>query len=803
MSAIEVITSKKKKITKVDPKTKKAITWTVDFWNPTIANLTLMALGSSAPEILLAVMETVSSLGAEPGELGPSTIVGSAAFNLLMISAICVVSPKSSKRISELGVFLITAFFSVFAYIWMLIVVQIWTPDEVTIAEGVITFVCFPILVLLAFFQDRSWFRKKTHTKTASGEDEEEMDEKKDFRVLGMHIEDGDGAVLHADRDQVANMVRNIRAGGHKGELTKEEEVEIAKELARKQAGSMWSKANRLMFRINASRGLAGRRRFGGGPVTGAKLSNVSVMPVNGEDSTGSKGNQKEATVSFKVPTYAALESDGTCVITIVRDGPLDDSVSVSYETQDGTATAGQDYVAASGTVRFDPGERTKTVAISIIDDNEYEPDETFEVQLKECNGCMPGKHPVTVVTIIDDDEPGVLSFTKRQFEVKESDGHAELMLSRSGGSAGKVTVEYSTNSGTAIEGKDFEAAHGIVVFEHGETQKVIKIALVDDKTPEPDHTFYVSLRNPTGGAQLSRNKTALVRIIDDDTVEEISSKVAQLMKAQAEAFKVRTTSWREQFHDAIQIAGEVDEAGEQQDPSSMDYVMHFLTIVWKVIFAIVPPTDFIGGWATFIVSLAFIGGVVVVIGEVASLFGCAIGLKDATTAITFVALGTSLPDTFASKQAAQEADDADAAIGNVTGSNSVNVFLGLGLPWMIASVYYAVSASSVLGASSCYYVPAGPLGFSVLVFSSFAIMCIFLLLLRRLPALGNGELGGKGAFKWVVAILLVFSWFSYVILSALQQYDYIDGDVFGLKKGVVGTPCGQCGPGNIKIACP
>ena len=55
----------------------------VKVWNPTIANLTLMALGSSAPEILLALIETISTIDKTPGELGPSTIVGSAAFNLL------------------------------------------------------------------------------------------------------------------------------------------------------------------------------------------------------------------------------------------------------------------------------------------------------------------------------------------------------------------------------------------------------------------------------------------------------------------------------------------------------------------------------------------------------------------------------------------------------------------------------------------------------------------------------------------------------------------------------------------------
>ena len=76
-------------------------------------------------------------------------------------------------------------------------------------------------------------------------------------------------------------------------------------------------------------------------------------------------------------------------------------------------------------------------------------------------------------------------------------------------------------------------------------------------------------------------------------------------------------------------------------------------------------------------------------VSDLASIFGCLIGLKDSVTAITFVALGTSLPDLFASKQATLQEQTADSAIGNVTGSNSVNVFLGLGLPWTIAAIYW------------------------------------------------------------------------------------------------------------------
>ena len=131
------------------------------------------------------------------------------------------------------------------------------------------------------------------------------------------------------------------------------------------------------------------------------------------------------------------------------------------------------------------------------------------------------------------------------------------------------------------------------------------------------------------------------------------------------------------------------DEEGEIQDIDPVDGFLHLICIGWKIIFALVPPPQFLGGWACFVISLCMIGLVTAVVGEFANLFGCVLGIEPAITAITFVALGTSLPDTFASMAAAQADAFADSAVGNVTGSNSVNVFLGLGLPWVIAGHYY------------------------------------------------------------------------------------------------------------------
>eukprot|EP00180_Rhodochaete_pulchella_P002206 Plantae.Rhodophyta-Rhodochaete_pulchella.ctg3318.p1 GENE.Plantae.Rhodophyta-Rhodochaete_pulchella.ctg3318~~Plantae.Rhodophyta-Rhodochaete_pulchella.ctg3318.p1 ORF type:complete len:232 (+),score=39.28 Plantae.Rhodophyta-Rhodochaete_pulchella.ctg3318:102-698(+) len=197
---------------------------------------------------------------------------------------------------------------------------------------------------------------------------------------------------------------------------------------------------------------------------------------------------------------------------------------------------------------------------------------------------------------------------------------------------------------------------------------------------------------------------------------------------------------------------------------------MHFLTIFWKVIFATVPPTDMAGGWATFVVAIVYIGILTAVIGELAGLFGCVVGLKDSVTAITFVALGTSLPDTFASLQAAKMDDTADAAVGNVTGSNSANVFMGLGIPWCIGAIYHAAK-----GTVGGYGVPAGSLGFSVTVFTITACVAILIMLVREFKF--GGVLGGNDTGKYVTAAVFVGMWLTYVILSALQAYGSFDSD--------------------------
>lgn len=166
MASIEVITSQEKLITIKKPNREPQVI-SVRIWNETVSNLTLMALGSSAPEILLSIIE-VYAQDFQAGELGPGTIVGSAAFNMFVIIGICVFCIPSNdyKKIKHLRVFFVTMIWSVWAYIWLCLILTWTSYGVIEIWEGLVTFMMFPATVLTAYIADRrllvyKYFSKK------------------------------------------------------------------------------------------------------------------------------------------------------------------------------------------------------------------------------------------------------------------------------------------------------------------------------------------------------------------------------------------------------------------------------------------------------------------------------------------------------------------------------------------------------------------------------------------------------------------------------------------------------------------
>lgn len=163
MCAIEKITSKTAKVRIPDQNEPDGFRMIeVKVWNDTVANLSLLALGTSAPEILLSVIEIVGRKF-ESGELGPGTIVGSAAFNLLVISAICILSipDGETRRIANMRVFGLTTFSCIWAYVWLSLVILVISPGVVDLYEAIITFLMFPALIIGAYLIDKKPCMKK------------------------------------------------------------------------------------------------------------------------------------------------------------------------------------------------------------------------------------------------------------------------------------------------------------------------------------------------------------------------------------------------------------------------------------------------------------------------------------------------------------------------------------------------------------------------------------------------------------------------------------------------------------------
>merc|ERR1719369_2310946 len=531
--------------------------------------------------------------------------------------------------------------------------------------------------------------------------------------------------------------------------------------------------------------------------------------------------------IMFDPPHYTVMESVGTFEVTVVREGgDLNTAIQVDYKTEDGTAASPGDYIEAVGTLTFGPGETQKMVTLEVLDDDVFEEDEHFYIRISNLRrkdgkafseisvtgedgiakmqpSIQLGTPHMATIMILDDDHGGIFSFDDAEVEVVESVGTFELDLKRISGARGKVAIPYNTEDGTAKEGEHYEAQEGELIFCNEETTKTISLEIVDEESYEKNLIMYVNIGEPRQIAEGKEGEGIDYSVLDAKNPEDLTEEekvallgrpclgtnpkiqirireskefkdsVDKMMKKSSAAMMAGSSSWLEQFTEAFVVqAGDEDEEeeegeeGEEKMPSCGDYIMHFLTLPWKVLFALIPPTAIYNGYPTFVISIAAIGICTAVIGDVAGHLGCFIFLKDSVNAIAFVALGTSVPDTFASKTAAIEDETADASVGNVTGSNAVNVFLGIGIAWSMAAIYHWANGDY-------FKVSPGSLGFSVTIFCCEALLAIIVLLLRRNPAVG-GELGGPKAVKTVTSSLFVVFWITYVGLSAMEAYGVI-----------------------------
>lgn len=494
MAAIEVITSQEREIVIRKKKGTAVQKIKVRVWNETVANLTLMALGSSAPEILLSIIEIIGK-NYVAGELGPGTIVGSAAYNLFLIIALCVyvVPDGEVRRIRHLCVFFVTSLWSIFAYIWMYVILAVISVGVVDVWEALLTFAFFPATVLTAYLADRKLkiqkFEKFRLNKnrvivaTESRDDDVEMEREIEEEIL----EESSATDPH----HFAIILRDLKKSNPLATL-KELEKLASEEFNKRTHKS------KAFYRLRASKNISG--------ITSQSAAHARrEASLRRESSLGSGSaslvNNKTTRVLFQPDCYAVLESVGQFEVTVIRQGGEEDlsqqTVVVQYGTADGTAIAGSDYVGQSGTLVFKPGETRKTIVLSVIDDDVFEEDEHFYVHLKKAvivrqpngqaaasigsslanlrGGISPkendvlGESSTATVIILDDDHCGVFGFAESTVRTSESAGTCRVEVIRSSGAKGRIRVPYCTLEGSAKFGKHFVETRGNLIFENNE----------------------------------------------------------------------------------------------------------------------------------------------------------------------------------------------------------------------------------------------------------------------------------------------------------------------------------------------
>ncbi|MEC4983929.1 MAG: DUF4347 domain-containing protein, partial [Oscillatoria sp. PMC 1076.18] len=190
----------------------------------------------------------------------------------------------------------------------------------------------------------------------------------------------------------------------------------------------------------------------------GLPVLTATATNLNTNDTSEFSG----APIEVSIDSVTVSESDDELVFTVSLDDPTPQPVTLNFLTSDDTATSGDDYVAGSGTFTINAGTSTATITIDINDDSITEPTETFTIQLSTQNGTDLATGTGTG-TILDDDDPPNLSIN--DVTINEADGEAVFTVTLDTASTEEITVEFTTNDGTAISPDDYTSDTGTVTF--------------------------------------------------------------------------------------------------------------------------------------------------------------------------------------------------------------------------------------------------------------------------------------------------------------------------------------------------
>ncbi|GMG84295.1 hypothetical protein LNKW23_35100 [Paralimibaculum aggregatum] len=215
-------------------------------------------------------------------------------------------------------------------------------------------------------------------------------------------------------------------------------------------------------------------------------------------------------------PGEGGIDTITEVAVPVTLSAPYDAEVRVDWQTADGTARAGVDYEAASGTLVFAPGETRKVITLEVVADTAAGPDRAFSVLLTGAEGGVLETAEATVTIRDDDDAAAELpALAISDAAVGEGDGEVLVELHLDAPSDEAVTATVTARAGTAGEG-DYAFAPVEVAFAPGQTVASVAVSVIDDALVEGDEHFDLVL-GEVEGAELA-DGTGRVTIADNDT---------------------------------------------------------------------------------------------------------------------------------------------------------------------------------------------------------------------------------------------------------------------------------------------
>jgi uncharacterized delta-60 repeat protein len=237
--------------------------------------------------------------------------------------------------------------------------------------------------------------------------------------------------------------------------------------------------------------------------------------------------------------TNNILETTSPLAVQVLRIGPTNGTVSVSYATHDGTALAGTNYTSAAGTLTFNPGETLKAVLVPIIHDPAVQGTLQFTLALSSPSAGSALGYPSTNYVQILDADAG-LSFTNSSMIVRRDIGNALITVICTnpavepvvtGSNTIPLSVQFATSDGTAVNGLDYIKTNGTLVFTNGNGTNTFTVPILNSGTVSGDKNFKISLANPTAPGQLVAPSNLVVTIVDATAGFKFSSKTYSVNK--------------------------------------------------------------------------------------------------------------------------------------------------------------------------------------------------------------------------------------------------------------------------------